>query len=146
MDTLVIRILRTDDAAAISRIFAAITKTEIKLDYKRFVEDQISTDGAPSFVAEIDGEVVGFMVCEIISSGFGLLEKSAWIVMFGIDPAFMGQGIGKKLAHEIFTICREQGIKKIYSSVRWDSVDLLSFFKTLGFDRSNFINLERTLE
>jgi len=145
VDTLVIRKLRTDDAAAVSRIFAAITKTEIKLDYKRFVEDQISTDGTPSFVAEIDGEVVGFMVCEIISSGFGLLEKSAWIVMFGIDPAFMGQGIGKRLAHEIFTICREQGIKKIYSSVRWDSVDLLSFFKTLGFDRSNFINLERTL-
>jgi len=146
VDTLVIRKLRTDDAAAVSRIFAAITKTEIKLDYKRFVEDQISTDGTPSFVAEIDGEVVGFMVCEIISSGFGLLEKSAWIVMFGIDPAFMGQGIGKRLAHEIFTICREQGIKKIYSSVRWDSVDLLSFFKTLGFDRSNFINLERNLE
>jgi len=62
-----------------------------------------------SFVAEIDGEVVGFMVCEIISSGFGLLEKNAWIVMFGIDPAFMGQGIGKRLAHEIFAICGRAG-------------------------------------
>jgi N-acetylglutamate synthase-like GNAT family acetyltransferase len=146
VDNLVIRNLQIDDAAAISRIFAAITKTEIKLDYKQVVEEQIAADGATSFVAEIDGKVVGLMVCKIISSGFGLLEKSAWIVMFGIDPSFMGEGIGKKLAHEIFTICREQGIKKIYSSVRWDSVDLLSFFKTLGFDRSNFINLEKTLE
>ena len=146
MDNLVIRNLQIDDAAAISRIFAAITKTEIKLDYKQVVEEQIAADGATSFVAEIDGRVVGFMVCKIISSGFGLLEKSAWIVMFGIDPSFMGEGIGKKLAHEIFTICGKQGIKKIYSSVRWDSVDLLSFFKTLGFDRSNFINLEKTLE
>jgi len=146
VDTLVIRKLRTGDAAAVSRIFAAITKTEMNLDYERFVQDQVSKEGATSFVAEMDGEVVGFMVCIIISSGFGLLEKSAWIVMFGIDPGLMGQGIGKRLAHEIFAICKEQGIKKIYSSVRWDSVDLLSFFKTLGFDRSNFINLERTLE
>lgn len=146
MDTVVIRKLRRDDAAAISRIFAAITKTEIHLDYERFVEDHVFQDGATSLVAEKDGDVVGFMVCIIISTGFGLLEKSAWIVMFGIDPAFMGKGIGKRLAHEVFAICREQGIKKVYSSVRWDSVDLLSFFKTLGFDRSNFINLERTLE
>jgi ribosomal protein S18 acetylase RimI-like enzyme len=146
VNSVVIRNLRTGDAEAVSRIFAAITKKKLDLDYERCVEDQVSTDGATSFVAEIDGDVVGFMVCKIISSGFGLLEKSAWIVMFGIDPAFMGQGIGKKLAYEIFTICKEQGIKKIYSSVRWDSVDLLSFFKTLGFDRSNFINLEKELE
>ncbi|RPJ10835.1 MAG: GNAT family N-acetyltransferase, partial [Desulfobacteraceae bacterium] len=41
---------------------------------------------------------------------------------------------------------REKGIKDVYTSVRWDSVDLLSFFKTLGFDRSNFINLKKSLE
>jgi hypothetical protein len=30
--------------------------------------------------------------------------------------------------------------------VRWDSTDMLSFFKTLGFDRSNFINLRKVLK
>ena len=146
MDNLQIRNLKIEDADDVSRIFAAITKTEVNLDYARIIGDQIRTDESTSFVAEIDGRVVGFMTCEIISSGFGLLDKSAWIVMFGIEPNFMGQGIGKRLASEIFRICREKGIKKIYSSVRWDSVDLLSFFKTLGFDRSNFINLQRTLD
>ena len=146
MDNLQIRNLKIEDADDVSRIFAAITQTEVNLDYARIIGDQIQTDEPTSFVAEIDGKVVGFMICEIISSGFGLLDKSAWIVMFGIDPNFMGQGIGKRLASEIFRICREKGIRKIYSSVRWDSVDLLSFFKTLGFDRSNFINLQRTLD
>ena len=146
MDDLQIRNLKIKDADDVSRIFAAITKTEVNFDYARIIGDQIRTDEPTSFVAEIDGKVVGFMICEIISSGFGLLDKSAWIVMFGIEPGFMGQGIGKRLASEIFRICREKGIKKIYSSVRWDSVDLLSFFKTLGFDRSDFINLQRTLD
>jgi N-acetylglutamate synthase-like GNAT family acetyltransferase len=57
----------------------------------------------------------------------------------------MGEGIGAKLAEEIFEIYRAQGIENVYTSVRWDSTDLLSFFKTLGFDRSNFINLRKDL-
>jgi hypothetical protein len=53
--------------------------------------------------------------------------------------------VGKKLAEEIFRVYLKKGITNIYTSVRWDSVDLLSFFKTLGFDRSNFINLRKEL-
>jgi ribosomal protein S18 acetylase RimI-like enzyme len=63
-----------------------------------------------------------------------------------VDPKFMGQEIGRALAREIFTFYESRGIKSIYTSVRWDSTDLLSFFKTLGFDRSNFINLKRVLD
>ena len=95
-------------------------------------------------MAVIDGKVVGYMISYIIFGGFGL-EKSAWIATLGVDPKFMGQGIGKKLAEEIQAVYQEKGINDIYTSVRWDSVDLLSFFKTLGFDRSNFINLRKVL-
>ena len=92
-----------------------------------------------------EGKIVGFMISYILLGGFGI-EKSAWIAMFGVDPKFMGQGIGESLAKKIFEFSREKGIKDIYTSVRWDSPDLLSFFKTLGFDRSNFINLRKLLE
>ena len=57
----------------------------------------------------------------------------------------MGQGLGKRLAEEIFDFYRRVGIKDIHTSVRWDSTDILSFFKTLGFDRSNFINLRKNI-
>jgi len=50
------------------------------------------------------------------------------------------------LAEETFRFYKNAGIREIYTSVRWDSVDLLSFFKTLEFDRSNFINLRKVLE
>ena len=85
------------------------------------------------------------MISYIQSGGFGLKE-SAWVVQLGVDPKYMGQGIGDHLAKEIFKYCQKSGIKDIYTSVRWDSTDLLSFFKTLGFDRSNFINLRKKLE
>jgi len=57
----------------------------------------------------------------------------------------MGQGIGRKLAEEMFKIYRKNNVKEVYSSVLWDSTDLLSFFKTLGFERSRFINLNKKL-
>ena len=141
-----IRKLKIEDADHVRRIFSAIKKSEVSIDYPQLIQEKIRREEDINIVAEIDGKAVGFMFCEIISGGFGLLEESAWIVMFGIDPNFMGQGVGKRLAEEIFSLCIKKGIRKIYSSVRWDSVDLLSFFKTLGFDRSNFINLEKELK
>ena len=145
MDNVLIRRLKIKDADDISRIQAAITKSPPETDFKQVIEEHARKDVDASFVAELEGRVVGFMISYILSGGFGI-EKSAWIAMFGVATKFMGQGIGKKLAEEIFQFYREKEIKNIYTSVRWDSVDLLSFFKTLGFDRSNFINLRRVLE
>lgn len=146
MNTIHLRKLKIEDTDHVRRIFSALNKSEVSIDYPQLIQEKIRREEDISVVAEIDGKAVGFMFCEIISGGFGLLEESGWIVMFGIDPNFMGQGIGKRLAEEIFSLCIKKGIRKIYSSVRWDSVDLLSFFKTLGFDRSDFINLEKELK
>ena len=145
MENIIIRKLSVDDADDVWRIFTAITKSTVKINSEQAIKMQAEGSGSASFIAEIDGKVVGFMICNIIACGFGLLDKSAWIVMLGVDPECMGQGIGKCLAEEIFKVCKERGIKTIHSSVEWDSVDLLSFFKTLGFDRSDFINLKKEL-
>ena len=145
MDKFLIRRLRREDTEEIAGIQAAIIKKPVDGDYINVVEEQSRKMEDASFVAEIQGKVVGFMISYILSGGFGI-EKSAWIAMLGVDPKYMGRGIGKKLAEEIFRFYSERNIKHIYTSVRWDSVDLLSFFKTLGFDRSNFINLRKVLD
>ncbi len=144
-DNFLIRSIKIQDADDIGRIQTSITKSPVEIDFRQVIEEQAQRDKDASFVAEIDGRVAGFMISYIVYGGFGL-EKSAWIATLGVDPKFMGRGIGKKLAEEILAVYRGMGINDIYTSVRWDSVDLLSFFKTLGFDRSNFINLRKELE
>ena len=134
-----------EDVDQISRIYAAITMNDVDPDFKRVVEDHARSDDEACFVAESDGKVVGFMISYIITAGFGM-AKSAWIATLGVDPSCMGQGIGAGLAEEIFKYYRSRGIENVYTSVRWDSTDMLSFFKTLGFDRSNFINLRKIVE
>lgn len=145
MEDLLIRKLQIDDAESICRIQESITKEPITIDYRKVAEEEAKNKDGVSFVAEVDGKVVGFMITYVIYGGFGL-EKSAWIGLFGVDPKYMGQGIGQRMAQEAFLVLRKLGIKNIFTSVRWDSTDLLSFFKSLGFDRSNFINLRKELD
>jgi len=145
LKNLQIRKIKAEDASDIGSIQAAITKSPTNIDFRQIIEEQVRKDEDVSFVAEIGGKVVGYMISYIVFGGFGL-EKGAWIATLGVEPKFMGRGIGKKLAEEILAVYREKGINDIYTSVRRDSVDLLSFFKTLGFDRSNFINLRKELD
>jgi len=145
LQDLIIRRLEARDADDISRIQEAITKEPSTTDYHRIVEQEAKKEDRVSFVAELDGMVIGYMITYIIYGGFGL-EKSAWIGAFGVEPKHMGSGIGKRLAKEIFDVITERGIKNIFTSVRWDSTDLLSFFKLLGFDRCEFINLKKIMD
>ncbi|MBW1695698.1 MAG: GNAT family N-acetyltransferase [Deltaproteobacteria bacterium] len=141
---ILIRKLTAEDADAISRIYSSITQKPAKMDFRRIIEEQVPKNENACYVAEYEGTVIGYMISYVLSGAFGL-EKSAWIALMGVDPKYMGQGIGDRLARRIFKFYRDSGIKDIYTSVRWDSTDLLSFFKTLGFDRSNFINLRKKL-
>ena len=145
MNDIVVRRLRPEDADVISRISAAITRSPDNTDFRRIVEKQTQSDDDASFVAERENRLVGYCVSYILPGSFGV-EKSAWVAVLGVDPGFMGQGIGEMMATEVLKNYKAQGIKYVYTSVRWDSMDLLSFFKILGFQRSDFINLYKILE
>lgn len=144
-DRVNIRQIMLADAEAIQAISKAISKDDADVNFVKIIEQQISEGaGNSSLVAEIDGNVVGYMISTSLLAGFGI-KKSAWIMAIGVHPDFMGQGIGVKLARKICEVYKNKGIKHIYSSVLWDSTDVLSFFKKLGFERSDFINLKKKL-
>ena len=143
-DKLQIRKIELKDADQISEIQSSITDTAAGIDFRRTIEQQLQRDEDISYVSEINGKVVGFIISSFVYGGFGL-EKSAWITNFGVHPDFMAKGIGKSLANELFKVYKQKGIRNIFSSVPWDAVDILSFFKALGFDRSSLINLRKDL-
>jgi len=144
-DTIIIRRMKKTDADAMSEIQSAIEKRPTLLDFKQIVAEQVKRKVDSSYVAEIKGKVVGFMISYITYGNFGA-DRCAWIAMFGVNPKLMGQGIGKRLAEEIFKVYKENGVTEVFTSVRWDAIDILSFFKTLGFERSNFINLWKKID
>ena len=141
-----IRKVRLNDIDDIKRIYALITQKALQGDFRELVENPLENrvPGSNCFVAEFEGKVVGFMISFVIAFSFGM-GKSAWIATMGVEPKHMGKQIGARLAQETFAFYKAQGITNLNTSVQWDATDLVSFFKTLGFHRSDFINLEKSL-
>ena len=127
MKNFLIRRMKSEDAESISRIYHSIIRASNRIDFKRIIEEQDGNSGFAAFVAEHNGYVIGYMISYIISVGFGI-GKSAWITMLGVDQKFMGQGVGRGIAIEAFKYYKERGINNIYTTVEWDSTDMLSFF------------------
>ena len=144
-ESVMIREIRLEDAQAIQEIRIAISEKDAEIDFQKLIERHVfEGNGKTSLVAEVNGKVAGYMISTTLYAGFGI-QKSAWIMAIGVHPHHMGQGLGLKLANKICDIYRERGVNSIYSSVMWDSIDVLSFFKKLGFTRSEFINLKKEL-
>lgn len=141
-----IRRWKTEDVDDICEIYSLLTNKGVDADFKRMVLERAQSIGMEDghFVAESDGKIVGFMISYILPFGFGA-EDCAYVATMGVHPKYMDQGIGAGMTKEIFMFYKARGISAVYTSVRWDSTDLLSFFKTLGFERSNYINLKHDL-
>jgi ribosomal protein S18 acetylase RimI-like enzyme len=140
-----VRKIEAEDVPEIVSIQESILQKKVSKKWIQMVEGHLKKQEALGFVALKDGQVVGFIIGEIKGEGFGL-EQSGWIEVVGVHPRQMGIGIGRILAEKLFSFFRKEGIHDIHTSVRWDSGDMLSFFKAIGFDRSPFINLRRHLD
>ena len=136
-----LRKLTARDIPRVIAIHGVLTK---KKTYRRWVQqmvkDHLRKQEGVGFVAEKQGQVVGFIIGEMKGEGFGL-EKSGWLEVVMVHPRHMGTGVGYAMARKLFDYFKKRGIRDVYTSVQWDAVDMLSFFKSLGFDRSTFINL-----
>jgi ribosomal protein S18 acetylase RimI-like enzyme len=149
MTNIIVRPMEENDISQAANIHRNVVREGLSQVPDYAIEDlfKSSIKKSPNtcLVAVIDSNVAGFIIGGIKEWGFGV-EYSGWIEMIEVDPKQMGTGIGKTLAESLINYFKEEGIKKVYTSVEWDSGDLISFFKSVGFDKSSFINLKYKLK
>ncbi len=92
--------------------------------------------------AELDKKLVGFVMGEIRAWEFGQREKTGWIKVLGVDPEYQGMGAGRKLGEALLANFKASGVARVRTLVNWYEGDLLSYFRTLGFNTLNIIPLE----
>jgi len=144
-ESLKIRKLTVRDLPQVVAIQGIIIRQKVTPDKIAILKEHIKKEGNISLVAVADKKVVGFLISELMTNSFGL-DQGGWIKNMGVLPQHMGKGIGQALANRLFDAYRQKGIKEIFTTSRWDWGDLLSFFKSLGFERGNFINLYKRLD
>jgi ribosomal protein S18 acetylase RimI-like enzyme len=108
-------------------------KMKIELDERRSKVTRL--------VAELDGEVVGFIIGYVSSWEYGLPEKIGWIDTVGIDPDCQRKGIAKLLFRQMAENLKNMGVTRLCTLVRRLDWKLLKFFQHLGFHKGEMMNL-----
>ena len=149
MADIIVRPMNEDDIGQAANIHRNVVREGLSQVPDYAIEDlfksSIKKSPKTCLVAVTDSKVAGFIIGGVKEWGFGV-EHSGWIEMIEVDTKQMGKGIGKTLAEALIKYFKDEGIKKVYTSVEWDSGDLISFFKSVGFDKSGFINLKYKLK
>jgi len=136
-----VRQMRGEDVFAAADINRAITRRKASAKWTSMVRRLIGHHPGECLVAEEQGRVIGFILGEMKEFAFGA-ERSGWIEVLGVHPRHMGKGVGKLLGSRLLAKFKKKGVTRVFTAVRWDSGDLLAFFRSIGFDRSAFIILE----
>ncbi len=142
LENVIIRTLKKDDLDAIVGIDEKVLGENRRNYWERKLELMNNKFSQTSLVAEVEGEVVGFIFGDVSGWEFGVPETIGWIDTIGIDPANQKKGLATALAHELIKNLKALGVKTIYTLVSWNDWDLLQFFRAMGFKRGDMINLE----
>jgi ribosomal protein S18 acetylase RimI-like enzyme len=93
---------------------------------------------ALSFVAEMNGVTVGFLLGDIRGVKYGE-DMKGWIDMIGVHPKYQHLGIGRRLVETFCEVC-EQNKVEVQVLLREDDEQLKKFFSILNFHRGNMVN------
>lgn len=102
--------------------------------WERRIGYYLRRDPEASVVAEMGGKVVGFMLGEVRSGEFGLEEPTGWIEVLGVDPDARGKALGRRMAEAMLEHFRAQGAHSVRTLVDENQEELLSFFRSVGFE------------
>ncbi len=98
-----------------------------------------------ALAAEMDGRLVGFLFGWVGESEFGIAERTAWIDLIGVDPAYRGRGVGQALVARFVASGQElRAIGKVATLIDLAQADIREFFTSLGFRHGPMVHLEKS--
>jgi ribosomal protein S18 acetylase RimI-like enzyme len=139
------RMIRSDihEVLALNRIITSSRRDIIK--YEDLASANPGTPPDLSFVAEIDGRIVGFSINRSMYLMVPLTEVCIIHAIF-IHPDYQGRGIGSKLIQALLEYCQAEGIGTVRTLIPRANKELRALVERHGFQRSRIINFDRTFE
>lgn len=131
----VIRRARPDDGPAVRRIvFATFDEYGIVADLEGLDKDVLSFGEDPepvdSYVADVDGSVVGSVMVAPRENGIG------WLSKFFVDAACRGRGIGRTLLAQAVESARNRGYRRLELDTRTFFKEAVHLYEATGWKRS----------
>jgi ribosomal protein S18 acetylase RimI-like enzyme len=139
------RMERSDihEVLALDRIIRGSTPDVISYDDIAAADPGTAPD--LSFVAEVDGKIIGFSINRSTYLMVPLTEVCIIHAIF-IHPDYQGRGIGRKLIQAILYHCQTEDIGTVRALIPEGNKELQSLFERQGFQRSPIVNFDKTFE
>ncbi|HLS09086.1 GNAT family N-acetyltransferase [Lentibacillus sp.] len=97
---------------------------------KQAIERTSSEERSVFFVAEIDGQLAGFIAA---FGGKMRRNKHSAYLALGVHDVFQGQGVATKLIEKIFEWAGETGLTRLELTVIKDNVKAVKLYQKMGF-------------
>ncbi len=122
--------------------------TEDKPAYWHGIFDRYVTTGRAGgffLVAEINGQVIGFIVGEVRAWEFGS-PPVGWVFALGVSPDSRELGVGELMLKEMCQRLKKAGVTTVRTMVDRENKLTLSFFRSQGLRTGRYIELEKPLD
>lgn len=136
-DVVSCRSLVAEDLPALVRIDKRVTGREQPGFYQRKVKEVLDESGIRvSLVAELNQQVVGFIMARVDFGEFDRVEPTAVMDSIAVDPGFGHHLIGSALLSQLLANLATLRLDTIRTEVDSDHFDVLSFLMKNGFHTS----------
>ena len=150
-ETVTIRELLQGDAEQVMELDRLISGTDRSSTWDQYVGRLLSIIALDSFeyppwgcfVAEVNGEIIGFLMSERQSQAYGL-PPGVRIVAIAVHPAFRRRKVGSQLVRALCEKSREEGIDRVFSVLLSEDERDAEFLEGQGFAPADFRVLSRS--
>ena len=112
---------------------------------KEYFKSRIESSDSLTLVAEVDGDIVGYLAGSIIApEDYRTLTKIAEAENMFVKESFRGQRIGTKLSGQFEEWCREKGAQRIRHVASAGNGEAIKFYKAHG-SKEVSVTLEKEL-
>jgi len=98
-----------------------------------------------SFVAEVEGQVIGVLLGRFVLLGAPVAEMGA-IQVLAVDPDYQRRHSGSKLVNAVFDRCFAEGVRTVRADIDERYWELKIFAENMGFRPSGLIEYINTIE
>ena len=92
-----------------------------------------------SFVAEVDGEVQGFLLARRAYFGEPF-DEVGMIHILGVEPDYWRQGVATQMVNALVEACQEKKLNAVRIMIDESDDQLQSLFQQLGFRRGKLVD------
>jgi GNAT superfamily N-acetyltransferase len=140
-----VRPMERKDIFPVLAIFKKMPDSRGALSHRDLISWSLGQQRDASFVAEINGQIVGFVLARFTFLGIPVAEVCSVQVMV-VDPDHHRQHVGSKLVEAVVDRCYVEGVSTVRAFLAEKNWQLKTFLENNEFKPSGIIEYVKTVK